>query len=86
ARRTRQDVSLDVYGCVTTPQVADLHVCPPTCLRTPISCGTQVLRRPLEHLQPAGFQIDRHERFKLGIVERLTARKPTTAQQNTTSA
>jgi ubiquinone/menaquinone biosynthesis C-methylase UbiE len=34
-------------------------------------------RRPLLHVQAQGFEIERHQRFKLGIVERLTARKPT---------
>jgi ubiquinone/menaquinone biosynthesis C-methylase UbiE len=35
-----------------------------------------LLRRPLLQVQAEGFQIERAERFKLGIVERLTARKP----------
>jgi ubiquinone/menaquinone biosynthesis C-methylase UbiE len=34
------------------------------------------LRRPLLQVQAEGFQIERAERFKLGIVERLAARKP----------
>ncbi len=34
------------------------------------------LRRPQEHVQAEGFQIERRERFKLGIIERLAARKP----------
>jgi ubiquinone/menaquinone biosynthesis C-methylase UbiE len=33
-------------------------------------------RRPLRQVQAEGFQIERAERFKLGIVERLAARKP----------
>jgi ubiquinone/menaquinone biosynthesis C-methylase UbiE len=33
-------------------------------------------RRPLLQVQAQGFQIQRRERAKLGIVERLTARKP----------
>lgn len=33
-------------------------------------------REPLEYLQPEGFEIERVERSKWGIVERLTARKP----------
>jgi len=40
--------------------------------------GEHFLRRPLHHVQAAGLDIERHDRFKLGIVERLTARKPTT--------
>jgi ubiquinone/menaquinone biosynthesis C-methylase UbiE len=38
--------------------------------------GEHLRRRPLLHVQAEGFQIDRRERSKLGIVERLTARKP----------
>ena len=34
------------------------------------------LRRPAESLPAAGFEVERQERFKLGIVERLAARKP----------
>jgi ubiquinone/menaquinone biosynthesis C-methylase UbiE len=37
------------------------------------------LRRPAEYLPAAGFAIDRQERLKLGIVERLAARKPATS-------
>jgi hypothetical protein len=33
-------------------------------------------RRPLLQVQAEGFQIRRRERSKLGMVERLTARKP----------
>ena len=33
-------------------------------------------RRPLLQVQAEGFQIERRERAKPGIVERLTARKP----------
>lgn len=33
-------------------------------------------REPLEHVQTAGFIVERLERAKLGIVERLAARKP----------
>ncbi|AVH60816.1 MULTISPECIES: class I SAM-dependent methyltransferase [Streptomyces] len=39
--------------------------------------GEHLLRRPLRHVQAAGLEIEQHGRFKLGIVERLTARKPT---------
>jgi ubiquinone/menaquinone biosynthesis C-methylase UbiE len=35
-----------------------------------------LLRRPLLQVQAEGFQIERAERFKLGIVEQLAARKP----------
>jgi ubiquinone/menaquinone biosynthesis C-methylase UbiE len=35
-----------------------------------------LLRRPLVQVQAEGLQIERAERFKLGIVERLAARKP----------
>jgi ubiquinone/menaquinone biosynthesis C-methylase UbiE len=33
-------------------------------------------RRPIELVRAQGFQVERQERFKLGIVERLAARKP----------
>ena len=33
-------------------------------------------RRPLLQVQAEGFQVEQRERSKLGIVERLTARKP----------
>lgn len=39
--------------------------------------GEHFLRRPLNKVRTAGFSVERTERFKLGIVERLTARKPT---------
>lgn len=35
-----------------------------------------LLREPLEHLEAEGFEIERLERSKLGIVERVAARKP----------
>jgi ubiquinone/menaquinone biosynthesis C-methylase UbiE len=38
--------------------------------------GEHFLRRPAEHVRAQGFQMERQERFKLGIVERLVARKP----------
>jgi ubiquinone/menaquinone biosynthesis C-methylase UbiE len=38
--------------------------------------GEHFLRRPLRHVQALGLQIEQHERFKLGITERLAARKP----------
>jgi len=37
-----------------------------------------LLREPLEHLRAEGFEIERFERSKLGIVERVAARKPVT--------
>ena len=36
------------------------------------------LRRPLRQVQAEGLQVERRERFKLGLIERLTARKPAT--------
>ncbi|MGH3680420.1 MAG: class I SAM-dependent methyltransferase [Natronosporangium sp.] len=33
-------------------------------------------RRPIRHVRDAGLVIERHNRFTLGIVERLTARRP----------
>ena len=38
--------------------------------------GEHYLRRPLHTVQAAGLSIEAHDRFKLGIVERLAARKP----------
>jgi ubiquinone/menaquinone biosynthesis C-methylase UbiE len=38
--------------------------------------GDHVCREPLDHLRAEGFQILRQERLKLGIVERVTARRP----------
>jgi ubiquinone/menaquinone biosynthesis C-methylase UbiE len=38
--------------------------------------GEHFLRRPLHHVQAAGLLVEQHDRFKLGIIERLTARKP----------
>lgn len=40
------------------------------------TAGEHFRRRPLDHVRAAGFTIERHERFKWGIVERLVARKP----------
>jgi ubiquinone/menaquinone biosynthesis C-methylase UbiE len=40
--------------------------------------GEHFRRRPLEHVRAQGFHVERQERFKLGIVERLAARKPAT--------
>ena len=45
--------------------------------RVTIPLGEErLLRRPLLQVQAEGFQIERAERAKLGIVERLVARKP----------
>jgi len=38
--------------------------------------GEHFLRRPLRHVQAQGLTIERRERFKLGLTERLAARKP----------
>jgi ubiquinone/menaquinone biosynthesis C-methylase UbiE len=38
-----------------------------------------LLREPLEHLQAEGFNVEQLERSKLGIVERVAARKPSAA-------
>ncbi|MBA8824262.1 ubiquinone/menaquinone biosynthesis C-methylase UbiE [Saccharopolyspora lacisalsi] len=40
------------------------------------TAGEHFLRRPLNEVRTAGFSVERTERFKLGVVERLTARKP----------
>jgi ubiquinone/menaquinone biosynthesis C-methylase UbiE len=39
--------------------------------------GEHYRRRPLHQVRAMGFTLDRHERFGLGIIERLAARKPT---------
>ena len=38
--------------------------------------GEHFLRRPLHHVRAEGFDISQRERFKLGLIERLAARKP----------
>lgn len=38
--------------------------------------GEHLLRRPLRRVEAAGLEIEQHDRFKLGVVERLAARKP----------
>jgi ubiquinone/menaquinone biosynthesis C-methylase UbiE len=38
--------------------------------------GEHFLRRPSTQLRAQGFEIEQQERFKLGIVERVAARKP----------
>ena len=40
--------------------------------------GEHFLRRPPIHVGAAGFEIERIQRFKLGLVERLVARKAAT--------
>jgi ubiquinone/menaquinone biosynthesis C-methylase UbiE len=40
--------------------------------------GEHFLRRPLRHVQAAGLHVEQHGRFKLGMLERLVARKPAT--------
>jgi ubiquinone/menaquinone biosynthesis C-methylase UbiE len=38
--------------------------------------GEHFLRRPLQTVQAAGLDVERRDRFKLGLIERLAARKP----------
>ncbi len=38
--------------------------------------GEHFRRRPITQVQALGYTIERHQRFTLGIVERLAARKP----------
>jgi ubiquinone/menaquinone biosynthesis C-methylase UbiE len=38
--------------------------------------GENFRRRPVVHVQDQGFDIEQRERFKLGIVERVAARRP----------
>ena len=46
-----------------------------TCVTVPMA-GEHFRRRPYRTVTDRGLDIVRHERFKLGIVERLVARKP----------
>ncbi|MBA0127655.1 methyltransferase domain-containing protein [Haloechinothrix sp. YIM 98757] len=41
--------------------------------------GEHFLRRPFNTVRAAGFEIEHRERFKHGLVERLTARRPVDA-------
>ena len=43
--------------------------------------GDHIAREPLEHLHSQGFVIDRVERSKLGIVERIAGHKPEDADR-----
>jgi ubiquinone/menaquinone biosynthesis C-methylase UbiE len=45
-----------------------------------------LLREPLEHLRAEGFEVERLERSKLGIVERVAARKPRVDQRQAEGA
>ncbi|MER5759863.1 methyltransferase domain-containing protein [Streptomyces sp. NPDC002082] len=38
--------------------------------------GEHLLRRPLQGVQGVGLEVEQHDRFKLGVVERLAVRKP----------
>jgi ubiquinone/menaquinone biosynthesis C-methylase UbiE len=40
------------------------------------AAGEYWRRRPIRHVEAMGFTVERHDRFRLGIVERLAARKP----------
>jgi ubiquinone/menaquinone biosynthesis C-methylase UbiE len=40
------------------------------------SSRDNLLRRPLEHVLAEGFEVEQRERYKSGIVERLSARRP----------
>ena len=41
--------------------------------------GEHLRRRPITHAQALAFTVEEHDRFILGIVERLAARKPSHA-------
>jgi ubiquinone/menaquinone biosynthesis C-methylase UbiE len=41
--------------------------------------GEHFLRRPLNRVRAIGFDVEQVQRFKLGLVERLVARKPATS-------
>ncbi|WP_035737877.1 class I SAM-dependent methyltransferase [Glycomyces arizonensis] len=38
--------------------------------------GEHFRRRPIRHVEAAGLNIEEHDRFKRGMIERLAARKP----------
>lgn len=38
--------------------------------------GEYFRRRPIRHVKALEFTVEDHDRFKLGVVERLAARKP----------
>jgi ubiquinone/menaquinone biosynthesis C-methylase UbiE len=38
--------------------------------------GDHLLRRPLEHVLAEGFEVEQSERYKAGIIERVSARRP----------
>ncbi|GAA2311520.1 hypothetical protein GCM10010149_72770 [Nonomuraea roseoviolacea subsp. roseoviolacea] len=38
--------------------------------------GEHFRRRPLPRVTAMGFAVERHDRFKLGVIERFAARKP----------
>jgi len=40
--------------------------------------GEHFLRRPSIQVEAAGFELEQVQRFKLGLLERLVARKPAT--------
>jgi ubiquinone/menaquinone biosynthesis C-methylase UbiE len=46
--------------------------------------GEHLRRRPLRHVQALALTVEHHDRFKLGIVERLAARKPSHAHSRPT--
>src|SRR6266567_2806142 len=75
ARQLGRDVDLqegDAHALAFPDNSFDTVVC------TFPLCGEHFRRRPLEQVRAQGFQVERQERFKLGIVERLAARKPAT--------
>jgi ubiquinone/menaquinone biosynthesis C-methylase UbiE len=45
--------------------------------------GEHFLRRPLGQVRAEGLEIEQRQRFRLGIIERLAARKPATGQPTT---
>ncbi|MEU4832604.1 class I SAM-dependent methyltransferase [Streptosporangium sp. NPDC023615] len=40
------------------------------------TAGEHYRRRPVRRVRAMGFTVERHERFALGVIERLAARKP----------
>jgi hypothetical protein len=64
---------LDIAGAVRLSSGA-APACALEIFSVPLG-GEHFLRRPLNQVRAAGFDIDQVQRFKLGLVERLVAGK-----------
>lgn len=69
------------HVCSTRPRIrAAQRLIDPLAVRF---AADHLMREPLRHLQPTGFAIERLERYGLGIVERITARRPPSPESST---